>query len=163
MNEIKNKDTYKIHFKLPIIEDGYPPISVEILNAKRGMHNEEFVIDNSPFFAESIALGDIVKCSKCEDTKNLIFKKVLTPSGNSSISIIFIDNSCIGKVKKFLEDNDCFFEYGDFPEFKMYAVNINYDQSYRSVRSFLDELEEDNLLSYAELCLAQPYQEGECE
>ena len=54
--------TEKIEFRLEV-EDGFPPISVESLNA-RPIEDDRFEILNTPFFAESVAYGDVVVASR---------------------------------------------------------------------------------------------------
>jgi len=48
----------KIEFPLEV-EDGFPPIRVELLHA-RPVNADQFQVLNSPFFVENVAYGDLV-------------------------------------------------------------------------------------------------------
>jgi len=65
-------DNIKVHFELEIVEDGFPPITVESLNAYL-LDDGKIELDNTPFFAESVAVGDILYCKKID---NNMFLKV---------------------------------------------------------------------------------------
>jgi hypothetical protein len=80
----------KIEFPLEI-EDGYPPISVESLNA-RPVENGQFEILNTPFFVKNVAYGNCVTAVKQQDGR-LIFEACTTLSGFKAISIILLDDS----------------------------------------------------------------------
>ncbi|HEX7153566.1 MAG TPA: hypothetical protein VF618_18910 [Thermoanaerobaculia bacterium] len=49
----------KVFFPLDVDEDGVPPIASEALNARR--ESPGFVLENTPFFATGVALGDRVE------------------------------------------------------------------------------------------------------
>ena len=48
-------DNIKVHFELEIIEDGFPPIAVESLNAR--LHDDgKIELDNTPFLLKVLLL-----------------------------------------------------------------------------------------------------------
>ena len=119
----------KVRFELEIEEDGFPPISVETLNAR--VVNETTVeLDNTPFFVESVAVGDILKCCRTDNDQVLEYEHVVTEGGNKSLSIIFVDDG-----------------------FNMLAVSVSRNSDYENIRLYLDEKEKSGVISYAELCL----------
>lgn len=146
MNEVK------VRFDLEIEEDGFPPISVEILNAR--LIDETIVeLDNTPFFVEGVAIGDTLKCTKAGDNGLFQYDHVVNESGNKSISIIFIDDSCKENVYQKLKGLGCYCEYGEFDGFNMLAVSVDIENDYGEVARYLDLQESSEYLSYAELCL----------
>ncbi len=142
----------KVNFELEIIEDGFPPIAIETLNA-RLRDDGKIELDNTPFFAECVAVGDIISCSKDEHDHNYIFENVITPSGNKSISIIFIHDECKNKIYEYLKEKDCYCEYGEFDGFNMLAVSVDSSNEYNEITAYLDAEESLGKISYAELCI----------
>ena len=142
----------KVRFELEILEDGFPPVGVETLNA-RLVDTNTFELDNTPFFAKSIAVGDILRCSQTKHDHIVQFEEVLSPSGNKSISIIFIDDDCKEEIYQFFKQNECYCEYGEYGEFNMLAVSINPNFDYSKIAFYLDKKEELGKISYAELCI----------
>lgn len=142
----------KVRFELEILEDDFPPISVEILNA-RAIDDHRVVLDNTPFFADSVAVDDVLRCRKTELDHVLQYESVITPSGNKSISIIFIDDNCKEEIYQYLKEGGCYCEYGEFYGYNMLAVSVNKDLDYEKVMSYLDQHEESGRISYAELCI----------
>ena len=69
----------KVHFRLAPDKSGYPPAASEFLwcmPTKRG----SFIVDNIPFFAHDISLGDEISAEKVG--KALHFSRVLRKSKN---------------------------------------------------------------------------------
>ena len=144
--------TVRVRFNLEIEEDGFPPISVELLHA-RIVDGDTVEIDNTPFFAKSVAAGDIVACSRTGSEGVLQFERVVTESGNKAISIIFVDDDCKEDVYQHLRSSGHYCEYGEFADFNMLAVSIAKDADYSTLKAYLDGKEANNSISYAELCL----------
>lgn len=142
----------KVHFELEIIEDGFPPISVETLNATL-VRGNTLKLDNTPFFATSVAIGDILNCKKNENSGKYQFINVIEESGKKAISIIFIDSDCEEDIFQYFKSKGCFCEYGEFKDFNMLAVCIDETLDYNTLTPYLDEKQEAGLISYAELCL----------
>lgn len=61
---------------------------------------DHFVIDNIPFIAKGISLGDIIKVEYDVDEQIYYFDYFVTFSGNSTVRIIFDDHS-IASLKYF--------------------------------------------------------------
>lgn len=142
----------KVRFELEILEDGFPPVGVETLNA-RLIDDHTVKLDNTPFFADSVAVDDVLSCSKTEHDHILQYGSVITPSGNKSISVIFIDDDCKEELYQYFKECGCYCEYGEFDGYNMLAVSVNKDLDYSKVASYLNENEESGRISYAELCI----------
>jgi len=145
-------DLVKVRFELDVDEDGFPPISVERLNAWR-IDDDTFELDNPPFFVDSVAVGGTIQCHETEQPGVYDFAFVKSESGNKSIAIIFIENKCVEEVYQFMKSCGCYCEYGEFHVFNMLAVSIDKDVSYKTVVSFLNQKEKAGDISYAELCI----------
>ena len=144
----------KIQFFLEIDEDGYPPVGSETLNAIV-LGSGEFQIDNTPFFATSVALGDVVLAKKTSDSGDkFLFYSHVSFSENHSLSIIFLEDTIIEDVFSKLKLAGCYCEYGEFRggNLKMLAVSVPNTKVYNQVIPNLLKLESDDFLSVAELC-----------
>ena len=142
----------KVRFELEILEDDFPPVGVETLNA-RLVDTSTVELDNTPFFAKSVAVGDLLRCSKTKQDHIVQFEEVLSPSGNRSISIIFIDDDCKEETYQFFKRHECYCEYGEFDGFNMLAVSIGHNIDYNKLAFYLDKKEELGKISYSELCI----------
>jgi hypothetical protein len=92
--EAENEKWVKVVVALE--KDDYPPADHENLWAVP-MGEGCFRIDNIPFFAKSIALGDIV--SAVPDEQGLLqFKEVVRPSGHSTPRLIIFDEAQVSSV-----------------------------------------------------------------
>lgn len=148
MNEVLNQEV-RVRFDFDIV-DGFPPIGAEFLIGNL-VASQYVKLDNTPFFVEGVALGDVVNCSG--ELTDLTFNCVFEESGNKAVSIIFIDDSFADTLYQKLKKTGCYVEYGEFPEYSMLAVCIFVNISYAEVKSILDEAAADGLISYAELCI----------
>lgn len=139
----------RVKFDLDV-DDGFPPITAEFLIGR--LESIDSVrLDNTPFFAMGIALGDIVKCTGL--SPNLTFASIVIESGHKAISVIFIDNSCQEELFKSLRALGCYVEFGEFPDYDMLAAAIPPDINYSTIKQALDALENEGKISFAELCL----------
>lgn len=138
----------KIEFPLEP-EDGYPPISVESLNAL-STESGQFEIRNSPFFVKNVAYGDCVSAVKRQDGQ-FEFEACTAWSGFKAISIILFDDSLDIELMDILRGLRCVIEYGEFADLRMVAVGIPGSVDYVPIRSALQEYERLGKISYAEL------------
>lgn len=146
----------KIVFRLEVDEDGYPPVSAESLNA-RVEKDGTFVLDNTPFFATGVALGDRVAGVPIPETVDRFeFRRVVEASNSRSISIIFLSTSIKDDVSRELQQRGCYCEYGEFGNgggCQMLAVAIPADRDLEAIVCFLEQQENEGVLSFAELAL----------
>jgi hypothetical protein len=148
-------DFVKIVFRLPVEEDGFPPIASEALNARRDA--EGFVLENTPFFATGVSLGDRVEGTPDQGVSDrFTFSQVIESSTNRAISIIFLDSGVKENVYQELKLRGCYCEYGEFGkdgQLQMLAVSVPESCDYESVARYLSEHEAGGRLSYAELAV----------
>jgi hypothetical protein len=77
----------KVLFHLEKDEDGYPPEDVESLWGF--LRSEGVELDNIPFFAKGVALGDVVKVQEAPDG-GLEFDSVARRGGHSTYRILLL-------------------------------------------------------------------------
>ena len=142
----------KVIFELEIEEDGFPPIGTESLNAVR-ISEDSARLDNTPFFAGSVALGDVARCAKTSRPGIYRYEELLIAGGSKAISVIILDQDCKESISRFLDAHGCFHEYGDFGRFRMFAVEVDSSTDYGPISKYLDEQEKNGRISYAELCI----------
>lgn len=145
-----SKNELRVRFELPIQEDGFPPIGSETLHGiSEG--NDLVRLDNTPFFAEGVALGDIVRCSGHPPT--IDFVSLHIASGNKSVAVIFLRDDVAEALYQHLRAAGCYCEYGEFPGFDMLAVSVLATVDYGPLRTELMRLEALEQISFAELCI----------
>lgn len=149
-------DPIKIVFDLHTDDDGFPPIGAESLHAKADERGG-FILDNTPFFVEGVAAGDRVEAVPMPGaTGRYRFIRVLEPSPNKAMSIIFLSENTKETVFQELKRRGCYCEYGEFHkrgELEMLAVSVPETSDYESIRTYLSDLEENEELSFAELAV----------
>ena len=108
-------------------------------------------LDNIPFVATRIALGDVIKVEFDKDQHCYYFDDFVTVSGYSTIRIYFEDENQIQQTRDKLVGFRC--ESEGFLSRKMIAVNIPTDVAYKPVKDFLDKGEANKQWQYEESCL----------
>jgi hypothetical protein len=139
----------KVVFELEKDEDDYPPADYEGLWAipvGEGL----FQIDNIPFFAQEIALGDVV--SAIPEGGELRFQQVVRPSGHRTLRLIIYDKEQVPAVRKLLEERGCASEGSHIPG--LISVDVPPSVSLAMLRSLLDAGEAQERWGYEEACLA---------
>ena len=144
----------KIHFKLTVDEDGYPPIGIESLNGDL-ISEGVAKIDNTPFFVEGVALGDVVNVAQINESnrKNYQFIDVEENSDNIALSVLFFEKEVGDIVHNYFSIKNHYCEYGHFPGFSMLAISVPKSEYTNEISLFLDELQEQEIISYAELSI----------
>lgn len=110
-----------------------------------------FKIDNIPFFAPNLALNDIIK-TEVEDGLRY-FDDLITPSGNSTIQIVFFKIDEIPRVIQKIEDLGCKWESMENKPY--FAVDIPAIFDYSSIKFLLDHEMDTLVLDYKEACLSE--------
>jgi hypothetical protein len=129
-------------------EDDYPPADYENLWAVpvgQGL----FRIDNIPFFAQSIALGDIVAASPEEGF--LHFKEVVQPSGHSTVRLIIYDKAEVPKVIEHFKQLGCESEGSHIPG--LIAFDVPPSVSWTVIQRELEAGHMQERWDYEEACL----------
>lgn len=151
MGATDTDDMVKVVFKLEKDEEDYPPADYESLWAiplEEGL----FQLDNIPFFAQEVALGDVV--SAVSEGGELRFQKVVRPSGHSTLRLIIYDQGEVPAVRKLLEERGCASEGSHIPG--LISVDVPPSVPLARLRPLLDEGEAQERWGYEEACLGEP-------
>ena len=93
----------KVLFRLARDESGYPPFGVESVWAvpdERG-----YVVDNVPFYARAVALGDVVAAEETDG--ELWYVRTIQPSPNSLIRVVAYRGVGMEAIRRELDDLGC--------------------------------------------------------
>ena len=134
----------KIFFKF-FDEDLDQTITEGVWAKKKGQY---YKIDNIPFYAYLYSTDDIVEVK--EDNGELIVERLIEPSGNSTVRILFEEEQELDRIKVELSLLSCDSETSR--RSKLLAVNIPKSVTYRNVINYLESI--DNL-QYEEACLSE--------
>lgn len=142
------------HEKILLEYAGVAPGSREIESVWATPVAEGFVIDNIPFRAQGIALGDLISAEKDEDGM-LHFRTVVRPSGHSTVRLWFskAHEHLVPAVRKELRQRGCRSELSDLP--RLVAVDVPPDIPYEQVKEYFVQCERNGFFEYEEGCLGQ--------
>jgi hypothetical protein len=140
-------DKQKILFVQKIDDDKYETESLWC-----NKDGENYIIDNIPFVAKRVSLGDTIKVEYDADDKAFYFDDFVSVSGNTTVRLYFDDANSIEDVRRKLNEQGCDGEI--FLARKILAVNVPSKIDYRPIKKFLDEGEQQGLWTYEESCLA---------
>jgi hypothetical protein len=87
----------KVCVKLEQDEDGYPPANVETIVASC-LGEDRFRLAGIPFFANQVAVHDIVSCQAGEDGRNWVWQLV-EDGGHATIRVVVADISDMPGVR----------------------------------------------------------------
>lgn len=116
-----------------------------------GKVDDGCIVDNIPFIAKRISLGDKIKVEYDEEEKAYYFDNFIEVSGNSTVRIFFKTPDMIEVVGKELEKLGCIWE--GFTQKGIMAVSIPKAINYSPVKNYLDKGEENGEWTYEESCL----------
>lgn len=140
----------KVLFVQKKAEDGFDTESLWCTK-----NDESYIVDNIPFVAKRIALGDTIKVEYDEDEKAYYFDDFLATSGNSTIRLYFADEGLIESTREALKNLGC--ESEAFLARKIVAVNVPQAVDYRPIRRYLEDGEREDNWQYEEACLSHEY------
>lgn len=148
-----NIERVKISFRLRQDEDGYPPATTETVWAKKISENE-YKIDNVPFYVRGISLGDIV--SVTYEDEELVYERLITPSDISTLRVIIMDKNNKEEtelnLRKYFIKSGCAIE-GISPV--MFAIEVPASVNLKPIIEYLAEGEKNGLWGYEEAALRQ--------
>ncbi|MGM9508804.1 DUF4265 domain-containing protein [Larkinella sp. GY13] len=110
---------------------------------------ENYRIENIPFFATSIAFGDIVSAK--EEDGELLFGSLVEASGHSVVQIIIFDEKNVEAVMQDLVNLGCTWEGSHLPTYL--ALDVPPRVDYQTVQGYLEEKTTATILGYQEACL----------
>lgn len=115
----------------------------EIINLEKGLYK----LSNIPFYA-SVSCDDIVFAEYDQDEEILTYRKTIEHSGNSTIQVVIVNEEIItNDLREIFNDFGC--ESEKFNE-GYFVIEIPAKVDYTPIRQKLNELEENNIISYGE-------------
>lgn len=153
MEKDRNEHYVKILIPLEQDEDGYPPVSAERIWAIK-VGEGRYKLDNIPFFARELALGDIVSAVPEEgaDEGILRYQQVLAPSGHSTFRVLVQEEAHVPEVHGLLEQLGCGTEQSHLP--RLVAIDIPPSVSLERVRQALEPGRTLERWEHEEACVA---------
>jgi hypothetical protein len=109
-----------------------------------------YEIDNIPFYAQELALGDVVAATP-DESGVLWFSELLQPSGHSTLQLWFAQEKNVEPARVALRQLGCPSEVSELP--RLVAVDVPPEVPYEKVRKFLEQGEGSGQLEYQEACL----------
>lgn len=101
-------------------------------------NNGHYILDNTPFYAYGISLGDTFIAEKTPGNELAVFKDVVQKSDNRTIRIIFteeeVQSSTADSILAQLAERDCAYEGADA---SYYAITIPADADLFEIAEFL--------------------------
>lgn len=140
------------HIKILLEYEGSAPTDREIESVWAFPVEGGYQIDNIPFYAREIALGDVVSTTKDIDG-SLRFSSLVRPSGHSTVRLWFAKDRVedVALVRQKLREMKCASEQSDLP--RLVAIDIPPSVSYESALKLFVEGEKAGLFEYEEACL----------
>lgn len=111
--------------------------------------DEFYQVDNIPFFAKNIALGDIISVEFDKEEDTYYFDELITPSGNSVVRVIAENKSLIPAIGLEVEKLGCSWE--SLKNSLLVSVNIPSKIDYEKVITYIKE--SSSIFDYEEACL----------
>src|SRR5438094_10554388 len=96
--------TRRIYFPLAHDADGYPPVSGETLWTT-ALGNGTHRIDNIPFFATRVSLGDVIEAEMIDGTPT--FARVRQRGGHSTLRVVVFDLAAMPELRSAIEELGC--------------------------------------------------------
>jgi hypothetical protein len=124
-----------------------------IVDKNKGLYK----IENIPFYAPLLASDDIVLAEFDQQEEMLTYRETVEYSGNSTIQIILVDKSKdIQQIRELFKTLGCTSEMVDGNYFSM---EVPTTIAYEPIKKKLDELEKQEIIEYAEPCLAEGHRQ----
>jgi len=122
-----------------------------IVDKDKGLYK----LDNIPFYGPLVASEDIIFAEYDETEQMLTYRRTVEYSGNSIIQVVLMDKSKdINDIRKIFEDLGCVSEKVNDGYFSM---EVPADKDYKPIKQKLTELEEKEIIGYAEPCLSEKH------
>ena len=119
-----------------------------IVDKEKGFYK----LDSIPFYMPLVASDDIVFAEFDKQEEMLTYRKTIEYSGNSTIQVVLMDKlKDINSIREVFEELGCISEKVNESYFSM-EVPVLVD--YKPIKQKLDDLENEEVIGYAEPCLA---------
>ena len=130
------------------VDDDWPPVSVETLWVEGA--GADYKVLNVPFFAQGIALGDIVR--GVSEQGELTFNGKVRESGHSTLRVIVLRKHVFEDIERELTGLGCSMEGS--PWGSLFAVDVSSNEQLARVQRVLSLRKVAGDLDYEDACLA---------
>lgn len=156
MTEIRG-DHVKVHFRMDIDEQGWPPASVESLWAI-DLGDGTVRLDNTPWFVRGVASGDILAVEP-DDEGALWAGETVQPSQNCTIRLIVLkDNGSAAARESVLK---AFHRLGTTGEgiehYRMVALDVPPEADLSKIRELLEHGAEQGWWHWEQGCVTEAW------
>jgi hypothetical protein len=138
----------KLSVKLEPDEEGYPPVRWEGLWAI-DLGGGLYRIDNIPFYARDLALGDVV-AALCGD-EGLIYQRRVAASGHSTLRVLVFEDGQAQPIRSELAALGCATELSQRADF--FSVDVPAHVDYAGVAAVLQRHATAGRIDYEESAL----------
>jgi len=142
---------FKIAFDLPVESDDWPPVAYESLWATKTGSRLHARVQNIPFFVMGVAFHDEILVRPDHGRRELVYERVVSPSGHSTIRIMLMTDDVRPTVEQILDRCGCPWEVALH---NLVAVDIPSDVDYSALCSELLELHAGGQIGIQESALA---------
>ena len=143
-------DKFKVLFVQKVDNDEFETESLWCI--RKG---DNYIIDNIPFVAKRVSLGDTIKVKYDPDEKAYYFDDFVSVSGNTTVRVYFYDEKIIEDTRDVLNGLGC--ELEAFMARNILAINVPENIDYKPIKKYLDQGEVEGMWQYEESCLAHEY------
>jgi hypothetical protein len=144
------EEAKKVFFVQKIGEDQYETESIWC-----AVDGDNFIVDNIPFIAKRISLGDVIKAEFDDDENIYYFEDFVASSGNTTVRIFSYKSELMDSIRDKLSNMGC--ESEVLSARNIIAVNIPKEVNYSPIRAFLENGEQREDWTYEESCLEHEY------
>ncbi|ATB35778.1 hypothetical protein CYFUS_001192 [Cystobacter fuscus] len=109
-----------------------------------------YEIDNIPFYAKEVSLGDVV-AAQPDAGGVLWYSELVRPSGHSTLQLWFSRQEDVESVREALRQRGCASELSDLP--RLVAVDVPPHVPYANIKALLEQGEQAGQFEYQEACL----------
>ncbi len=149
------KDTH-IKFLYRFYSDTLEQETVETMWAiKVDVDKGLYKLDSIPFYAKSLAIGDIIEVEYDDDEQALVLADIIEFSGHSTIQVVILDTSInTDRIREIFRGLGCNTEK---QMERYFAIDVPVNIDYSSIKQKLTVLEVNGAISFAEACLSEQH------
>lgn len=136
----------RVNFRLERDEDGFPPSEIETLWVRAHDETNKGVLDSIPFFADGVALDDVVEFDRRGD--QLWYRDVVANGGHTTTRVFSADADVLAHLREELLQLGCRSERSQ--TYGLLAVDVPPSVDYRQVASLLQGGEDRGQWEYFE-------------
>lgn len=152
---IQTKDNHvKIHhlfYSDTLEEDIVEKMWAILIDKDKGLYK----LDSIPFYAKSLAIGDIIQAEYDSQEKALVLEDLVEFSGHYTVQVVIMNKTTATDSIRAI-----FHAIGCSTEKQMdrcFAIDIPRDIDYKEIKEKLMELERQEIISYGEACISEQH------